>query len=136
MSLNEAIQTLPGWVGVWLLWLNVAVIGSFVVLLFSRRTWRDAAAILAANALMVPSMQWLYGQVGFVRLLGLPHVVFWTPLVIWLVWRLRTDREISAPFRQVMWVLVASLCVSLAFDVVDVARYLAGETGSMLPAEG
>lgn len=133
MTLTDAISTLPDWVRLWVLWLNIVVFGSFAILLFSHATWRSAAALLGANLLMVPAMLWLYGQVGFVRLLGLPHVIFWTPLVIFLFHELRTRPEIRTPFRQVLWVLVASLAVSLVFDISDVVRYLLGERASLLP---
>ncbi len=38
----------------------------------------------------------------------------------------------ALPFRLVIWVFVATLAVSLAFDYVDVVRYLLGERDSMI----
>jgi hypothetical protein len=34
---------------------------------------------------------WLYDRMGYVKLLGLPHIVVWTPLAIYLVVLLRRD---------------------------------------------
>lgn len=132
MTFDEAIATQAPWIRIWITWMGIAIAGTFVVLLFSRKTWRDAAILLAVNVAMFFVMQWLYGQVGYVRLLGLPHVIFWTPLVIYFIWRLRRG-EIGQPFRAVIWVFVATLATSLAIDYVDVARYLLGERGSLVP---
>jgi len=63
--------------------------------------------------------------------LGIVHVILWTPLLVYLVGRARNS-EITLFFRLVIWLFVASLAVSLAFDYVDVARYLLGERASMI----
>lgn len=76
-------------------------------------------------------MMWLYDQVGYVRLLGIVHVVIWTPLAIYL-WQRLKNAEIVVPFRQIIWVFLATMVVSLAFDYADVVRYLLGERGSMV----
>ncbi len=132
MTFGEALATQPDWVRLWVGWLNIAVIGAVAICLLRRRTWPEAGAILAANALMVPSMLWLYGQVGFVRLLGLPHLVFWTPMLAVVLWRLRRAPP-PGPQRHVLWLFAATIAVSLAFDATDVARYLLGERQSLVP---
>jgi len=133
MSFSEAVATQPDWVRLWVLWLNIITIGTLGILLFARSTWREAAVLLATTAVMVSAMMWLHAQVGFVRLLGLPHLIFWIPLVLWLVTRLRRDPPPPTPQRQALWLLVVSYCISLAFDAADVARYVAGERASMIP---
>jgi hypothetical protein len=62
---------------------------------------------------------------GYVKLLGLPHVLIWTPLVFFL---LAQARKADMPVwpRRVIWVIVGTIVVSLVFDYVDVARYLLG----------
>lgn len=132
MSFSEALATQPDWIRLWVLWMNVAVVGGAVALAIGRETRRDALVVVGLNALMVPTMYWLHAEVGYVRLLGLPHLIFWTPLVVWLVRRLR--QGVPAPYRQVMAVLAATLAVSLAFDVTDVIRYALGERQSLIPA--
>ncbi|MGF1500528.1 MAG: hypothetical protein ACFBSD_01820 [Paracoccaceae bacterium] len=132
MSFSEAVDQLPDWVQLWVLWLNIVTIAACAVAALARVTWVEAGAILLANALMVPTMLWLYGQVGMVRLLGLPHIVFWTPLLVWLVLRLRR-RPLPAPQRIVLSVYAGSIALSLAFDYTDVARWLAGERAPLVP---
>ena len=71
-------------------------------------------------------MSALHAAVGWSRLLGLPHVVFWTPL--WLLalreWR-RGDA--TGAYRRWLTVLLWTDGISLLFDYSDVIRYLLGE---------
>ena len=87
--------------------------------------------ILLTTIVTYFAMMWLYDQVGYVRLLGIVHVVIWTPLAIYL-WQRLKNAEIVVPFRQIIWVFLATMVVSLAFDYADVVRYLLGERGSMV----
>jgi len=132
MSFEEAIATQPTWVQMWINWMGLVIVGTFVVLLFSKVTRRDALIILVTTITVFFAMTWLYQQVGFVRLLGLVHIIVWTPLVYYL-WKRLEDPLITRPFRQVIWVFVATVVVSLMFDYVDVARYILGEKASLIP---
>lgn len=134
MTIEEAIATQPQWVQYWINWMSIVIIGSMVVLLFSKATWRDAGIIFVTSLAIFLAMNWLYNQIGFVRLLGIVHVVIWTPLLVYFWNRLKSP-EIKAPFRQVLWIFMATVFVSLVFDYADVARYLLGERGSMVPSE-
>ncbi len=133
MSLEEAIATQPSWVQWWINWMGIVIVGSMIALLFSKTTRRDSAVILVTSLAVFFLMMWLYQQVGFVRLLGIVHVVIWTPLAIYF-WRRLRNPAIATPFRQVIWVFLATIIVSLMFDYVDVVRYLLGERESMVPA--
>lgn len=132
MSFEEAITTQPSWVQWWINWMSIVIVGSMIALLFSRATRRDSAVILITSLAVFFLMMWLYQQIGFVRLLGLVHVVIWTPLAIYF-WKRLKNPAITAPFRQVIWVFLATIVVSLMFDYADVIRYLLGERDSMVP---
>lgn len=131
MTFADAIAGQGPVLRLWVLWLTIIMLAAPVVLLLFRGTRRDGVVGLAAAFAVMISMQWLYTQVGFVRLLGLPHVLIWTPLAIYLLVRLRTGR-MPAPARAVTWVFLLSILVSLAFDYVDVIRWLLGERGALL----
>ena len=132
MSFSEAMFSLAtGWLRLWLYWLGYAIVLTPIILVFSKDTRRDALIVLLTNISVVVSMGWLYDQIGYVRLLGIVHVILWTPLFIYLFLRAKNG-EMPLPFRLVIWVFVATLAVSLAFDYVDVARYLLGERDSMV----
>ena len=49
----------------------------------------EPIAVLVSLAAAGAFMNWLYGEVGYVRLLGLAHVVFWGPVYGWIIWRRR-----------------------------------------------
>lgn len=46
IALQQAIATMPGWVRIWITWINIAVVGSFVTFLVWKKTWREAIAQL------------------------------------------------------------------------------------------
>ncbi len=132
MTFNEAMFSIAtGWILVWFYWLGYAIVATPVILAFSRATRRDALIVLLTNISVVASMGWLYEQIGYVRLLGIVHVILWTPLFVYLFCRAKKG-EMTLPFRLVIWLFAATLAVSLAFDYVDVVRYLLGDRGSMI----
>lgn len=133
MSFDEAIATQPTWVQLWVNAMGIVILGTMIALLFSKATRRDSLLILGTSLVIFFLMDWLYREIGFVRLLGIVHVVIWTPLAIYF-WRRLNDPEIVAPFRQVIWLFLATIVVSLLFDYADVVRYLLGERESMLPS--
>jgi hypothetical protein len=133
MTFEEAMALQPIWVQVWVWWMVLVTVVAIVALLFSRPTRRDAAILLVVTVANTLFMQWLFAELGFVRLLGLSHVIFWTPLAVYLWLRLNNE-AIKTPFRQVIWVLLATISASLVFDYVDVARYLLGARAPLAQA--
>ena len=75
----------------------------------------------------------MFNSMGYVKLLGLPHVVIWTPLVIWLIVLLR-GRDMPVWPRRILSLVILTILVSLAFDYVDVIRYLLGERAPLVEA--
>ncbi|OGS52755.1 MAG: hypothetical protein A3J40_02140 [Erythrobacter sp. RIFCSPHIGHO2_12_FULL_63_10] len=129
-TLAETMMQQPMWLQAWigiLMAVNLAAV-LFVV----RREgggWRicwPALAILGAFFGAAMLMNWLYDQYGYVRLLGLAHLVFWTPVYGWILMK---RKAIAAPSSWFGKYLLAYLVVdgaSLAIDVADVARYFSG----------
>lgn len=132
MSFADAVQTLPAALRLWVLWLTLAMVAAPALLLAFRATRRDGLIVLAATVAVMVGMQAMYQAAGFVRLLGLVHVVIWGPLAAWLAWRLGTA-ALPRPARAVIAVFLLTISVSLVFDVIDVARWLAGDRASLLP---
>lgn len=84
---------------------------------------------LLVMALTFPAMIAAHSMIGYSRLLGLVHVVFWTPFALWL-WGRRGGWRVRETIAG-KWILLlfATMLVSLAFDYADVARWLLGERG-------
>ena len=129
---NEAMFSLAsGWMIVWLYWMSFAIIVTPTVLVFSKATRLDAAIVFLTNLAMFVGMSWVYDQMGYVRLMGIVHVILWTPLFIYLFLRAKNG-EMPLLCRLAIWMFIATLAVSLVFDYTDVARYFLGERDSMI----
>ena len=134
MTMEEAIAQQPMWIGVWLNWL---FFGAFILplaLLIWRQSRLVAVITIAAGILGALSVYWLYERFGYVKLLGLPHVILWTPLALYLFRQIKRPEMPNWP-RRIMWVILITILVSLAFDYVDVIRYILGNrTPLAMPA--
>jgi hypothetical protein len=132
MPFNEAMFMLAsGWMIVWLYWMSFAIIVTPVVLVFSKATRLDALIVLLTNIAMLIGMGWVYEQIGYVRLMGIVHVILWTPLFIYLVLRAKNG-EMPLLCRLIIWMFAATLAVSLVFDYTDFVRWVLGERDSMI----
>ena len=121
LKFNRGILRQPLWVRLWLVLLVTANL--IVPLLYINRFEAQVVAgtFLASMALM--SVLTAVG--GFTRLLGLGHV-FWFPLLYFLWTRLES---IPADDFFGLWIRAVMLldALSLAIDVAEVVRYLAGD---------
>ena len=115
----------------WLYWISFDIAITPLVLVFSKATRLDALIVFLTNLAMFVGMAWIYDQMGYVRMMGIVHVILWTPLLIYLFLRAKNG-EMPLLCRLVMWMFAATLAVSLAFDYTDVVRYLLGERESMI----
>jgi hypothetical protein len=133
MTLSEAIATQPPWVQYWLYVLVFCIVVLPLALLIWKETRLTGVVTIAASIFAGIGVSRLYDHLGYVKLLGLPHIILWTPLV-WLLWRQIKREDMPVWPRRVMIVVLAALVVSLVFDYVDVARYALGEkTALALP---
>lgn len=126
-DLNAAIAMQAAWLQVWVMVLVVVNLAA-AVFLVTRRDGKftvrvEALAILAGFFAAAVAMGWLYEQVGYVRLLGLPHLMFWLPVYLWLAMKFRRN-EFSPPFKQYLMLYFLIAGISLVLDFVDVVRYL------------
>ena len=127
MTLNEAMAAYgPEWLDVWL---PILFGGAFILpaaLLIWKSTRLTAVICLVASFIGGFATGLLHTKMGYVKLLGLPHIVVWTPLVIFLVYKIRSP-EIPTLAKFVMGVVSAVIVVSLMFDYLDVIKYAMGD---------
>lgn len=94
--------------------------------------WKTLEGKMALVAMMgaVAIMAVIHRKFGFVRLLGVGHLVTWTPLLAICFWRLSLPGAEDA-FR--LWLIFVSIFngASLVLDAVDVWRYLGGDRGEL-----
>jgi hypothetical protein len=123
MTLSEAIATQPLWVQYWLYVLVFCIVVLPLTLLIWRQTRITAIITIAASVLAGVGVSKIYDQLGYVKLLGLPHIVLWTPLAYYLFRQIKREDMPLWP-RRIMIVVLGVFLVSLVFDYVDVARYM------------
>ena len=126
MTMQEAIAHQPLWVRLWLDWLLFGAIALPLLLFIWRQTRIVGVVTFIANIPAGYGTGWLYDHMGYVKLLGLAHIIFWTPLVIYLYMQLKRTDLPKWPRRIIILVLV-TIVISLAFDYIDALRYLIGE---------
>ena len=121
MGLIAEILQQPWWLLIWLVWLGFINLASLAFWSEVEARWVFGALVGAFLLMMV-----LYQLNGYNRFLGLGHVVFWTPLMLYLYQRLS---NVLGPrlFETWLRVLMATNGLSLVIDYVDVFRYLMGD---------
>lgn len=132
MTMQDAIALQPAWIGYWL---KVLLFGAFIlpiVLIIWKQSRVAGILTIVASLAAGFATSRLFDAVGYVKLLGLPHILFWTPLVIYLVTQIRKP-DMPKPPRLILIAVTGVILISLAFDYVDLARYLLGEK---TPLEG
>lgn len=114
----------------WNAWVMVLGMVNFIggIYFFSRPEGK-MALIAMMGAMLV--MHFIYKTRGFVRLLGLGHIIFWTPFLLFSLWRLQTS---ALPEDFKIWLILVSILngASLVIDFWDIWRYLNGERSEIL----
>ena len=110
---------LQGWLG-WLVLVNAGALAFWKV-----REARIIFWVFAANAVFMSALCELN---GYNKLLGVSHIIFWTPMLIWLA-RKFAGFDRGSGFGKWVVVLMATDAISLVIDYADVARYFLEECG-------
>ncbi len=128
MTLSQAIGLQSTWVQYWLYVLIFSIVVLPLTLLIWRQTRISAIITIAASFLAGFGVSRIYDQLGYVKLLGLPHIVLWTPLAYYLFRQIKREDVTEWP-RRIMMLVLAAFVLSLVFDYVDVLRYVLGTVG-------
>jgi hypothetical protein len=111
---------LPLWVNVWRGWMFfIFTVGIVFVLWKKEARWLALTMIVSIFAYNVVSM-----VAGVGRFPSIAFVLFWTPLALYLLGRrpqLATARTFDRLYRGWVGLALATLCVSIMFDVYNVA---------------
>jgi FtsH-binding integral membrane protein len=126
MTLEEAMALQPEWV---MMWVYVLVAGAFVapvVLLIWKASRKAGIITLVASLLAGFGVQMIFDAMGYVKLLGLPHLILWVPIVVFLMAQQARGDMPNWP-RRIIWFITAIIYISLVFDFIDVVRWILGE---------
>ncbi|PKP77696.1 MAG: hypothetical protein CVT81_08215 [Alphaproteobacteria bacterium HGW-Alphaproteobacteria-3] len=121
-SQDAYVATLPQWVQLWMMWMTVVLGLGAVVFSFVRAEarWLFLAMIAALASTMALGM-----SVGWNKLWGVAHLVFWTPVVLYYI-RRWPQIEKKSIFGVWFVLALATMIVSLVFDAKDVVEYFMG----------
>lgn len=114
----------------WRTWLIGLVAVNVVVPLVCFPTRPEARVVVATFLAGAVLMTVLTALTGFSRLLGLAHVV-WVPLLYYL-WTRASMVGADGAYGIWMRTVMVADAISLAIDVTDVLRYVAGERAEIL----
>ncbi len=110
----------------WNLWVGslgmVNMVGGLVYI-------RTAEGQLALAGLILGFLiMWgIYAKKGFVRLLGLGHLIAWPPLMVWYA-KVIAQGNVEGAFLYWLLAVLVMNGVSLVIDFADVVRYSLGDT--------
>jgi len=111
----------------WNLWMGLLILVNIGGGLFFIRTAEGQLALICMMAAFL--IMWgIYVKKGFVRLLGLGHLVAWTPQIVWYA---QVVGNTEGWFQYWLISAIAVNGLSLAIDFVDVIRYSLGDKQSM-----
>ena len=74
------------------------------------------------NLASLALMSQMYKRFSYSRILGLPHVIFWTPL-IFIIWQQMKLVGVNSVYGAWLRLVFVTNSISLIFDYVDVTRF-------------
>lgn len=132
-EIQAQLDTLSPILRIWFVWLGLVIL--VLPFVFIRHRQGRVAVIfsLVFIAIQFPLLH-VFG-IGY--FLSLPHLVLWIPLFIYLSRELKAGRiQLHSPFGVWTLIAIATLLVSLVFDIRDFVRWIAGERGLMSTGPG
>ena len=119
-----SFRRLPFWVQVWVALILVPV--NLTALAFVTAPLGGWIAVLAVGG-MAPNLMVMVKDRGFSRLMAVPHVLIWTPLVVIVIGLLEDTILIDGAYRVYLICLLVVDMVSLCFDYVDSWKWWKGD---------
>lgn len=120
-SMMARIMAEPAWLQAWVYWMMA--VNTAAVAFLRHREARWVLGVWVGNVI---TMMVLYEWVGYVRLLGLSHVIWWTPLLV-VLYRERARFAGGDAFGWWARLLMVTIAASLVIDYIDVVRYFMGD---------
>lgn len=118
----QSYRRLPLWVQLWVALILVPVNAASLLLITQPAgPW---LALMAVGAMLCNGMLMLVER-GFSKVMALPHVLIWTPMLGLILWLLSQD--IADSYRSYLVILLTVDVVSLILDFIDTRKWLSGD---------
>jgi len=119
----HSVRRLPVAVQLWLLVLGPV---NLAALAFTSNPQGGWIAALALGGIVF-NLPLAVRERGMSRLLALPHIIFWTPMIVLAIIVLAREAELSSGYQTFLWILIVTDLISLVFDFSDFRRWLDGD---------
>lgn len=123
LPMEDALPVLSLWVQVWSVWLILITLSSLFFVRRHRSIRWSAAAIVALLLVILLLGLLLPAEKLTVGLVSLLHVIFWTPIVVYLTKKIG-ELEKGTVFGKWCVALLLSLWISLVFDFQAAASWM------------
>ena len=120
----RSFRALPAWVQ-W--WVAAVLVPVNAAPFFFLETMSGQAGALASIIVVVGNVPLMLAQRGMSRLLSVPHLLAWVPLVTLVAARLLFVDDMSNTETMLAIALLAVNGVSLILDTIDAWRWLCGQ---------
>jgi len=115
------VETLPIWVQIWLMVLTAVLLPC---LLFAFK-FVEARWVVVSLVYSLLCSKLLIMLTGPTLLWGLAHILFWTPVLIYLLQRLYKGKiRVKSIYGSWLMAVIVCMSISLVFDFYDVYRYI------------
>lgn len=116
------ILLLPDIVQIWMRWLNIVFLLSIMFI----KNHTAARWALVAYIACFPVGFLIYYFTKDINLLGVPHVLFWGPLLIYIYKKEFNNSQLNLKSTYGVWVVLLSLTIliSLVFDVRSIYNFM------------
>ncbi|WP_422000748.1 hypothetical protein [Roseovarius mucosus] len=118
----QSYRRLPLWVQLWVALILVPV--NAASLFFVTQPAGAWLALMAVGAMLCNGVLMLIER-GFSKVMALPHILIWTPMLGLILWLLTQD--ITPTYRNYLVILLAVDVFSLLLDVIDSRKWLSGD---------
>jgi hypothetical protein len=120
---GRSFRSLPLWVQVWVGLCLVPVNAAPFLL---PDTYIGRIGIVSTLLIVLTNVPIMLVERGMSRLMSVPHLLIWTPLIVLLVLHLQSGAALTFAERALAWALIALNGLSLGFDVLDSWRWWRG----------
>ena len=120
----RSFLALPRWVR-W--WVGAVLVPINALPLAALNTPTGRVAAAASLFVVCTNIPIMLVERGMSRLMSIPHLIAWIPLVIVLLWRLQSLQAPTEVERILAIALIVTNGISLFFDAFDSYRWLRGE---------
>ncbi|MBI2398374.1 MAG: hypothetical protein HYV17_11300 [Xanthomonadales bacterium] len=121
---GRSFRSLPLWVQIWVA-LFLVPVNAAPFLLFDTDVGR--IGMISTLLILLTNVPIMLVERGMSRLMSVPHLLIWTPLIVLLVLHLQYAAALTSAERALAWALIALNGTSLGFDVLDSWRWWRGE---------